>query len=436
MSGELKTNARQLSGARILAKLNALGAVAAAFTDSVFAIKGSSDGTKKLRFEVDGFTTATTRVATFPNADITVASINVAQTFSAAQTYSSTATYDTSSSGITLSKVTGTTITVASTAAASVTTAGGYTSTVATGTAPFTATSTTVCPNLNASLLLGSTWAAPGTIGSGTPNTGAFTTVAVSGLVSSTKTGAILDATGATTSYKSVHLQNTSGDAYFGVEGSVAGGTFTGSAAYDAVYYTPGRLYLAGFGGVKIGSGAVSLDTSSDLTISKTTGTTLVVSSTAATCATFGGGATFGGAITAGASTFTVTDAGTTNEPLAFTLGHNTSGTPASGFGLTFRINAQTSTTTDTAQAAFISEWVDATHATRTGQLSWFVYDSVTAREAMRFKATGAAAAIGFLGASATVRAAITGSRGGNAALASLLTELATKGLITDSTTA
>ena len=50
-------------------------AVTAPFTDTTAIVKGSSDATKKLRFEVDGFTTATTRVATFPDADITVAPI-------------------------------------------------------------------------------------------------------------------------------------------------------------------------------------------------------------------------------------------------------------------------------------------------------------------------------------------------------------------------
>lgn len=54
---------------------------------------------------------------------------------------------------------------------------GQITSTVATGTAPFVISSTTAVPNLNASLLLGCTWAVPCTIGSTTPNTGAFTTL-------------------------------------------------------------------------------------------------------------------------------------------------------------------------------------------------------------------------------------------------------------------
>lgn len=43
---------------------------------------------------------------------------------------------------------------------------------------------------------------------------------------------------------------------------------------------------------------------------------------------------------------------------------------------------------------------------------------------------------IGFLGSGAIVRPTITGAKGGNAALGSLLTSLANFGLITDSTTA
>lgn len=57
-----------------------------------------------------------------------------------------------------------------------------FTSTLATGTAPFVVASTTAVANLNASLLLGSTWASPGTIGSTTPSTGKFTSVTNTGL--------------------------------------------------------------------------------------------------------------------------------------------------------------------------------------------------------------------------------------------------------------
>lgn len=57
-------------------------------------------------------------------------------------------------------------------------------SSVATGTAPFTVASTTNVPNLNASSLNGATFAAPGAIGATTPSTGAFTTLSASGTVS------------------------------------------------------------------------------------------------------------------------------------------------------------------------------------------------------------------------------------------------------------
>jgi len=60
-------------------------------------------------------------------------------------------------------------------------TASTYTSTVAAGTAPFTVASTTNVPNLNASSLNGMTFAAPGPIGSGTPNVGTFTNLTVTG---------------------------------------------------------------------------------------------------------------------------------------------------------------------------------------------------------------------------------------------------------------
>lgn len=56
--------------------------------DSTVIAFGSSDATKKLRFEVDGFTTGTTRVMTFPNANTTIAGQDFANTFSAIQTFS------------------------------------------------------------------------------------------------------------------------------------------------------------------------------------------------------------------------------------------------------------------------------------------------------------------------------------------------------------
>lgn len=48
----------------------------------------------------------------------------------------------------------------------------------------FVMTSSTNVPNLNASLLLGNTWAAPGTIGGTTPGAATFTTATTSGIIS------------------------------------------------------------------------------------------------------------------------------------------------------------------------------------------------------------------------------------------------------------
>jgi hypothetical protein len=63
---------------------------------------------------------------------------------------------------------------------------GQITSTVATGTAPLVIASTTKVANLNVDSLDGADWVAPGTIGSTTPNTGKFTTLEATGLITAT----------------------------------------------------------------------------------------------------------------------------------------------------------------------------------------------------------------------------------------------------------
>jgi len=64
------------------------------------------------------------------------------------------------------------------------------TSTVTTGTAPLTIASTTKVSNLNVDLLDGADWAAPPSIGSGTANASAFTTISATGDVTFSGTGA------------------------------------------------------------------------------------------------------------------------------------------------------------------------------------------------------------------------------------------------------
>lgn len=55
-----------------------LGVSATAAADNTFRVTGSSDATKLLAFEVDGFTTGTTRTLTPPNADLTLPAVTAA----------------------------------------------------------------------------------------------------------------------------------------------------------------------------------------------------------------------------------------------------------------------------------------------------------------------------------------------------------------------
>ena len=55
-----------------------LGASATTPDDATFMVVGSVDATKKLRFEVDGIATATTRVLTVPDADLTLPAVTAA----------------------------------------------------------------------------------------------------------------------------------------------------------------------------------------------------------------------------------------------------------------------------------------------------------------------------------------------------------------------
>ena len=86
--------------------------------------------------------------------------------------------------------------------------------------------------------------------------------------------------------------------------------------------------------------------------------------------------------------------------------------------------------------ATFPTYWVDSTDATRKSGVKVVVFDANDAREGLRVEADGAAPRIGFLGANAVARPAVTGSRASGAAWTSLLAALASLGLVTDSTTA
>jgi hypothetical protein len=97
-------------------------------------------------------------------------------------------------------------------------------------------------------------------------------------------------------------------------------------------------------------------------------------------------------------------DATTATAPRLFVLRHNTSGTPAAGFGGEVQFLLEDSTTVDQLAARLRVAWATATHASRMGQLTLFATDATASREALRLESSGTAAMIGVLGAVAAVR--------------------------------
>lgn len=108
--------------------------------------------------------------------------------------------------------------------------------------------------------------------------------------------------------------------------------------------------------------------------------------------------------LTAGTTlTCAVSDTATATQPDGILLTHRSSNTPAAAFGVCFRMSAESTTTDDRGQFLIQSEWVVATDASRTSRAGLYTFDTA-ARECIRMQASGSAAMIGFLGASAVVR--------------------------------
>ena len=99
------------------------------------------------------------------------------------------------------------------------------------------------------------------------------------------------------------------------------------------------------------------------------------------------------------------TDAVTNALTTVTILDHESSGTPAAGFGARQLVNLKSSTTASQNAAAFDVSWVVATHASRTARIDIAPYDTA-ARLALRLEASGTAAMLGVLGAAAVVRQA------------------------------
>ena len=164
-------------------------------------------------------------------------------------------------------------------------------SNIAIGTAPLVVTSTTVVPNLNVSQLLGGTWAIPGTIGSTTANTGAFTTLTTNNNTSSSSTppvsfinnnAAPLACVGATC--PNIFPGN---EANFFIGQALANNASAGIGYIHASFVASRQFYFGGYGGTTrltlFGSAATPATLNCPLTITGTVSTTQQLTSTVVT---------------------------------------------------------------------------------------------------------------------------------------------------------
>ena len=137
---------------------------------------------------------------------------------------------------------------------------GVITSTVATGTSPFTIASTTVVPNLNASTLGGATFASPGAIGGTTRSTGAFTTLNVTGAITSTLvTGTAPLVVASTTNVANLNASSLNGATFSapGTIGNTTAGLITGTTI------TANTTFTGPIGGATPAAGAFTTLTAS-----------------------------------------------------------------------------------------------------------------------------------------------------------------------------
>lgn len=99
-------------------------------------------------------------------------------------------------------------------------------------------------------------------------------------------------------------------------------------------------------------------------------------------------------------------DAATNAVVNVVTIGHNTSGLAANGFGSAIVFNLETTTTIDSPAALIAASWTDATHATRDGKLTLSVTDHAGTYPCIIMDSLGSVARLGFFGSAAAARPA------------------------------
>jgi hypothetical protein len=116
-------------------------------------------------------------------------------------------------------------------------------------------------------------------------------------------------------------------------------------------------------------------------------------------------------------------DAATTTVTQALAIAHNSSGTPAAGFGSRALWCLESSTTEDRDVATLDTTWATATDATRKARAVYSIFDTA-AREVWRAEASGTAPMLGVLGAAASPRITVGAAAVDPATTMALVNEL------------
>lgn len=327
--------------------------------DTQTIVMGSADNTKLLRFEVDGFTAGTTRVLTPPNANATIAGLEVANVFTAAQTQQGSGTQ---------------VLTLRST----------------NGQAHF---------NIISQAAGGGDWLLGTGSGSGlgvdalyfysqAPSAGFRLWIDGAGVVAVPGTLAVGGTTLASGTSAYINCSGTPGRVGINHSTNTGIGFYIAAASkWSAAAYLPaGTNYSFVFYNDQTNVNSLFLNGDDDNVIF--------------------GSPSSGGSLATYARINAYTRDSTTNaikNEIAMVV--DSSGTPAAGFGGALRAILKSSTTIGQDVGRLSWEWATATHASRKALSKWTVYDTAE-REGLRIEASGSAPMLGVLGAAAIARQA------------------------------
>lgn len=116
------------------------------------------------------------------------------------------------------------------------------------------------------------------------------------------------------------------------------------------------------------------------------------------------------------AISITISTAVTNSKRNALVIEHNSSGTPATNFGVAIEAQLESSTTTDREAGQLYWAWATATDASRASYSSWTVYSTSTEQEGIRIQANSGGVQLGFYAATPISKPSSTGETTGTTA--------------------